>query len=516
MFFVQLVNSFVHTLFRDRDVATAGPMAEDPNPQCCIHHLPPELLSQVLILVQLEKTHGNIHESIQSLQELAAVCRFWRSTVLAAPALWTSIHDLLSPIHLTWCLNRSGSLPISIQFPHTAGQIGHEFWTNTVVSQSHRWGEVYASVRDQGSEHFTPITTALKNPTPTLTNLTLKNERRTSIKIKLHEAGPALRHLDVTRCAIPWDSLRLRTEGILTYLCLSDLEHQYAPTDAQLISVLSAASSLETLLLINIPHSHKSEPPPYQQRKVYLPRLRELTIHSVQERRYKRLMQHLAFPFPACKFLSLHPVPLDQSPVFDHLFPGFIDQVRAMVDSRDLIRVNLYFTAVEINVEDREREPKPWVKFHLSMRVHGQSQAVDMTRQVATIVREALPNNNLHLQILGSVALSRARLFATASHVTVGRSWDGLFLRTLVQERPRPFPNLRRLDLRRLREPLDIIRSISEVRWTRVELGSGFEAGGHGTSLEVRLPGEGMGSTELWAPKPAGGAEFEQASADVR
>lgn len=423
-----------------------------------IHNLPSELLAQIFLF------SFHQHPIIPNLQELAAVCKFWRDLVLSTPDLWTMIHDSASPTHLKWCLTRSKELALSIR-SHLPYQTADQSWLDAVVAESHRWGEVQAVLATSPG-----LIAALDRPTPKLTNLTVQNKSHPSMRIELHDSGPSLRYLDLDKCAVPWGSGRL-LGGRLTDLHLAHLDLPHSPSPDQVLHILATSAALQTIHLSFISDTD-TDVPILTDHNITLtfPHLRQLTLDYLGTSLFQHLMNHLSFPFPHCDRLDIFFKSLD--PDFSSF--GIVEQVRMMVHSHDCIRISLYGAMICIQVPACERSE--W-KLNIRLRPFDTDKMVDAISQFAAIAR-ALPDNDTFLNIKSSRTsferiLPLLHQFEHARSIMVAQPRGRSFLQYyFVQQQTGLdilFPKLQSLDLRNLSQPLDLIRSWLGARWTRIE-----------------------------------------------
>lgn len=141
-----------------------------------------------------------------------------------------------------WCLTHSRGLILSLRHYQLRHRTPDNSWSDAVISQSHRWGEVEVLFETTPAGLFP----AFGLPTPNLTRPSLHNESWVPAGIELHESGLPLTYLDLCNCPIPWGSRRLLGGG-LTVLELTRSHSTDGPSLGQLHNILASSPALQTI-----------------------------------------------------------------------------------------------------------------------------------------------------------------------------------------------------------------------------------------------------------------------------
>ena len=237
-----------------------------------INCLPPEILSTI-------PTYWPA-DSQGDLIRATHVCRYWRTTLVASPSLWSVVKSG-NEAQMRACLHRSQSYPLSLEIKHP----GQE----DVISDA-----VFFRLKSL------TLDLPMINLTRPLENLVSPIPMLEELSITLANSGdylPVLRtgdffalsklHLD---CVTP-NLLGLHTPN-LTILHLENLQKHLRMPD--LLQFLEHTPWLEQLALVNTGPEGSREPP---ERVVALRSLQVLTLHGTVAK--AKLLQHLDVPASA-------------------------------------------------------------------------------------------------------------------------------------------------------------------------------------------------------------------------
>ncbi|KAG9009494.1 hypothetical protein FRB94_014224 [Tulasnella sp. JGI-2019a] len=208
-----------------------------------MEHTPPEILAHILDL-SLEAEW-----SVQRLQKLAQVSRFWKSVVIETPTLWgVARMNTLTGVRPSWreelelALKRSKSAPLTVDcYGLQAPPLSIEFM-GMVAKHSTRW-EMIKYVGGLYPE----VVTALEQPTPLLQALGIDNRSAGDSKRLNIAGGLHLQDLVLLNVMLPWNTLtRLRS---LIIFGINYKKKDNRPRIIDFLEVLRSSPDLEALEL---------------------------------------------------------------------------------------------------------------------------------------------------------------------------------------------------------------------------------------------------------------------------
>ncbi|KAG7444915.1 uncharacterized protein BT62DRAFT_994944 [Guyanagaster necrorhizus] len=208
-----------------------------------ISKLPPEMLSRIFLFVSYP------HGSYKSLLwiNVSHVSQHWRAVALGFPALWSS-PPFTTPAWAHEMLKRSKMAPLTIVADLTYMTPKMLAAFDNAMKQVDRSAELSLT----GTKNMEKYLTGITKRAPFLTKLCISQ-----VYIRYHEVeekivlpdnfldgqAPRLRHLDLNRCQVHWDSALMQN---LTYLKIVE-PGDFRPTISQLVDVLEQVPWLETL-----------------------------------------------------------------------------------------------------------------------------------------------------------------------------------------------------------------------------------------------------------------------------
>ncbi|KAK0202652.1 hypothetical protein DFS33DRAFT_1341918 [Desarmillaria ectypa] len=268
-----------------------------------ISKLPPEMLSRIFLFVSYP------HGSYKSLLwiNVSHVSRHWRAIALGFPALWSS-PPFTTPAWAHEMLRRSKMAPLNIVADLTYMTPKMLAAFDNAMKQVDRSAELNLT----GTKTMEKYLTDLTKRAPFLSKLcivqvyTRYHEVEEKIVLPdnfLDGQTPRLRHLDLNRCQVHWDSDLMQN---LTYLRIVE-PGDFRPTISQLVDVLEQMPWLETLDLDHaLPIvSETTKTLPSASHVISLPHLSSIRLTSnVLET--ANLLNHINFPSTATMRLVLH------------------------------------------------------------------------------------------------------------------------------------------------------------------------------------------------------------------
>ncbi|KAK0467085.1 uncharacterized protein EV420DRAFT_664776 [Desarmillaria tabescens] len=261
------------------------------------------MLSRIFLFVSYP------HESYNSLLwiNVSHVSRHWRATALGFPALWSS-PPFKTPAWAHEMLKRSKMAPLTIvaDLTYMSPKILSVF--DDAMKQVDRAAELNLT----GDKTMEKYLTDLTKRAPFLRKLCISQfyagYREVEEKIVLPDnfldgQAPRLRHLNLNRCQVHWDSTLMQN---LTYLRIVE-PGDFRPTISQLVDVLKQMPWLETLDLDHalpiVSECTKTLPRPSH--VISLPHLSLIRLTSnVLET--ANVLNHIDFPSTATMRLILH------------------------------------------------------------------------------------------------------------------------------------------------------------------------------------------------------------------
>ncbi|KII86849.1 hypothetical protein PLICRDRAFT_700122 [Plicaturopsis crispa FD-325 SS-3] len=245
-----------------------------------VSRLPPEILSNVFIWhAAIAREHPPDPKQGARVKWIEAtnLCRHWRYVALDSPRLWNRI-VARTPFWTEELLRRSRSAPLMIESVSPELRSHDEFVRrSTEMALMHIPRVVSLRLKAEGPdmEHYLATLAA---PAHAVEILVLQNESVFSSIAPALDGfctglSPALRHLDLSRCSIPWNLMPLHN---LTALKLKNPLSRM--TVRQMLSILRRTPSLETLLLCFacLIESHSD----LQENAIELPKLTSLRLYE--------------------------------------------------------------------------------------------------------------------------------------------------------------------------------------------------------------------------------------------
>ncbi|KAK0238938.1 hypothetical protein EDD85DRAFT_1002232 [Armillaria nabsnona] len=268
-----------------------------------ISQLPPEMLSRIFLFVSCPR-----ESSYKSLLwiNVSHVSQHWRDVALGFPALWSS-PPFMNPTWAHEMLKRSKMAPLTI----VADLIYMTPKMLDVFDDAMRQADRSAELNLTGAKIMEKYLTDITKRAPFLNKLCIsqvytrynENEERIALPYNFFDGqAPRLRHLDLRRCQVHWDSGLMQN---LTYLRIVE-PGDFRPTTSQLVDLLEQMPYLETLDLDHalpiVSETTKTLPSPSH--VISLPRLSQIhLVSSVLET--ANLFNHIDFPSTATMRLIL-------------------------------------------------------------------------------------------------------------------------------------------------------------------------------------------------------------------
>ncbi|KAJ3522576.1 hypothetical protein NMY22_g11832 [Coprinellus aureogranulatus] len=231
--------------------------------------LPPEILCNIFDLVRLLHSSRRRSRSLRWIV-VTHVCRQWRNTAIAFPALWSHIsfrHTAFAEI----MLQRSKGALLSLE--HRSKEDapeGFEAVFNRVLSQPERLRMVDLCTNGSGPEADTcasSIVSILDRPLPHLEQLRLfaasggllglPRPRPLALRIPWQSLfgghAPSLQHLDLEECpASIWKALPFASTALTSLLLRAPISGRDRPTMTDFMGALSRMANLRRLSLHHI------------------------------------------------------------------------------------------------------------------------------------------------------------------------------------------------------------------------------------------------------------------------
>lgn len=478
-----------------------------------LHKLPVEIFSRILVFRQIIEEDRST--AISGLRLTASVARYWRHVVLSTPQLWSYLSDTMSSVHQGWCFERSKTVPLDLDFRYSKGM--NDPIHQKALNLSHRW----RSLRVSRVGLSKPFQVCLGTCVPLLQYLDLDpyNPGHNAPLYQLSD-GLDLRTVALSGCAVPWDSSRLRG---LTSLKLWRLGATEGPTMSQLIAILQASPSLETLQLFVITVAVSAEDE-CDAATLAFPDLAKLRLYDVPTRFTDCLMRHISFPLSQLRQLEISPqiecAPPPTIMAFDYSSPAFVEQFRRVLNPIDTVHITTSKDAVKMACRAEWSGAQLQAPFELVVPTSGPTQQLKGAASVAKLVRSAISDNNVIVWVRSGlqdeeIAGQVVGMFGSATRVSFPE-YDvaigaATFLKYLAQrcagnedgEAGWNFPRLKYLSIQGAKGVgVANIRKIVRDRWVKV---TGTEEEGAKDiegAVEVRMPITRAGRIEVWRPNP--------------
>ncbi|KAK0488989.1 hypothetical protein IW261DRAFT_1414413 [Armillaria novae-zelandiae] len=265
-----------------------------------ISQLPPEMLSRIFLFVSYPR------ELSLSWINVSHVSQHWRAVALGFSALWSS-PPFMTPTWAHEMLKRSKMAPLTIVADLT-------YMTPkmlAVFEDAMRQVDRSAELSLTGTKTMERYLTNATKRAPFLNKLCISqlythydaSDERIALPCNFFDGqAPRLRHLDLNRCQVQWDTGLMQN---LTYLRIVE-PGEYRPTISQLVDLLEQMPYLETLELEHalpiVSENPKALPSPSH--VISLPRLSRIHLFSsVLEA--TNLLNHIDFPSTATMELIL-------------------------------------------------------------------------------------------------------------------------------------------------------------------------------------------------------------------
>ncbi|KAG8897544.1 hypothetical protein FRB99_008093 [Tulasnella sp. 403] len=296
-----------------------------------IHRLPAELFLK--ILQQAVDFVDLIGWKIGHVHNLAKVSDYWYRTIISTPSFWPLLKDEHGDRIQSIVLKRNPTAPFLVWCTDTTIEAREEFMKR-MAENAHRWrGLIVTGPYSEG------VFNQLQTPAPNLKDLSVLVTSQPTRLLEIPDGGP-LRHVDLTRVTLPWDSGRLAK---LQSLYVESLDANL-PSLAQLVSILDASPHLWRLVL----RYWTGEAPAYLWRdaadladkRIKLPSLHGLIIQSIPKAITHFLISHID-------------APATQSVIVDDVVPSHFDGI---IPTFSALVASAYATAGKINATYDHRD----------------------------------------------------------------------------------------------------------------------------------------------------------------
>ncbi|KAK0217879.1 hypothetical protein IW262DRAFT_1463198 [Armillaria fumosa] len=265
-----------------------------------ISQLPPEMLSRIFLFVSYPRERSLLWINVSH------VSRHWRAVALGFPALWSS-PPFMTPTWAHEMLKRSKMAPLTIVADLTYMTPKMLAAFDDAMRQVDRSAELSLT----GAKTMEKYLANATKRAPFLNKLCISQiytrydaaEERIALPYNFFDGqAPRLRHLDLNRCQVHWDTGLMQN---LTYLRIVE-PGGCIPTISQLVDLLEQMPCLETLQLEHalpiVSETTKTLPSPSH--IISLPRLSRIhLVSSVLEA--ANLLDHIDFPSTATMQLIL-------------------------------------------------------------------------------------------------------------------------------------------------------------------------------------------------------------------
>ncbi|KAG8894223.1 hypothetical protein FRB99_001406, partial [Tulasnella sp. 403] len=252
-----------------------------------IHRLPGELFIQILRLSVNFFDQDGWKIKLPDLQRLAQVCTYWCNTILGSPSFWPLLKDDHGERVHNIVLKRNPTAPL-ILWTEVTSSDRRDTFLEMAVTHSHRWQIVIIN-----GPYTDSLFPHLQKMPPSMKELFIILSSGTKTQCFDLPEGEPLRHLDLARVSLPWDSPRLTC---LHTIFLEFLDANL-PSLSQLVTILSSSPSLWRLVL----REWTGDAPPdltedlykYKHTIIKLPRLSSLVLQSLPSSLSTFLLTHI-------------------------------------------------------------------------------------------------------------------------------------------------------------------------------------------------------------------------------
>lgn len=488
---------------RKRDL-DAAKINHQRNWQAPIIQLPVEVFSDIL-LVSLEVYQES---RIWRLRDLAGVAKHWRDVVVATPRLWTVAAESMSAPDLALTLRKAKRLKLDVIFSPYSPRPG---FSATMAPLASRWRSL--QIR---SNRLCMINACLRSEARFLEDIEISNDYSGSFPLKALKLceGVHLRHVDISQVVLPWESSRLTR---LVTLRLDDIKGQAAPSVQQVVTILAASPTLESLVIkgsdVRAEDSgttnHTSNTSLIQ-----LPNLLHLQLSDIQPQVCQGILSRLRLA--NCRKLQVTPKkpisPSDPAPLVDYDAPNVVEAISSSLPQDDRLRVYVATDCVQAISRDHEKFLPLSCSSGVSLmwRVgQGKTGLLRVMEKISVLLEHACrPEARVSMDLtdgLKDFAVDCIRGFRSLQSIDVGHDLGEAVVRYLGQrltsddgEEEWPCPNLRHINLRRLKGyAIGDIRKWASGRWKKYKDGEGPTPEG---SVDVVPPRGKAGAVEKWRP----------------
>ncbi|KAG9046293.1 hypothetical protein FS837_004690, partial [Tulasnella sp. UAMH 9824] len=407
-----------------------------------VNALPPELLVTIYkIVIDSEPVQVWF-----DLEMLMLVCHRWNHLLNHTPPLWTKIQKSaqIPDAVIIRALEMSKDAPLEIDYGGISGRRARErqqAFLSIIFPHVHRWRK--AVLRIQGAAQALEPMTSLSAPLLESLSLWASDDpaaRDEPLDIFGGRPPPRLRELSLNRISVAWSP---KTLCNLKALELTSID-QLAPSLDQLLTILPASPSLESLSIVSVTFSGGASA--FIPNPIYMPTLGKLSLEVISPEVISRILA--AIHAPRCKFGSLRPtIPLDP---FETLFipevSHFFDHFRSGASAS-----SFYCGGSEAMVS----WDGPW---NIVLRVENIRMAKRVLDWLSVSPEPTSPAVPLHLTIAEVDPLSVEDIVAVMTDTEAVQRIEfgyhaplaGLAAGGLVEGRARmPFPGLKEISIRK-------------------------------------------------------------------
>lgn len=239
-----------------------------------IHRLPLEVLA-ISLYLDIRGRWENEESLRDRRMQLSKVCFYWSQVLVSFPQLWGDLSHEQGDVRIALARSKATSLSIAcrVTFLDRSERAIVERFLQLASGHSDRWCAVWFKVFHTART----VGRCLELPTPKLKDISVVFESHTTAHhyINLHPDGSTLRHVNLERTRLPWESDRLRN---LRSLELRQLENGL-PSLVDLQAVLRTSPLLERLALCDMKGDVGDEPRDHN--PIHLRSLRSFLIGRV-------------------------------------------------------------------------------------------------------------------------------------------------------------------------------------------------------------------------------------------